>query len=47
LRGAIGNGYKVEAKSESGLGLNPREFLERSNHSNLHAKGEERDGRLL
>jgi hypothetical protein len=37
----------VEAKSESGPGLNPKEFLERSNHSSLHAKGEERGGRLL
>jgi hypothetical protein len=40
-------GCEVEAKSESGPGLKPREFPERSNHSSLHAKGEERGRRLL
>jgi hypothetical protein len=47
LGGTTGIGCKVEAKSESGPGLNPKEFLERSSHSSLHAKGEERGERLL
>jgi hypothetical protein len=47
LGGTTGIGCEVEAKSESGPGLKPREFSERSNHSSLHAKGEERGGRLL
>jgi hypothetical protein len=47
LGGATGIDYEVEAKSESGSGLKPKELPKISNHSSRHAKGEERGGRLL
>jgi len=47
LGGTTGDGHEEEAKYEIGLGLKPKEFPNRSNHSILHAWGEEMGKRLL
>jgi hypothetical protein len=47
LGGTAGSGSEVEAKSDKGPGLKPREFPEMANHSSRLAKGDERGGRLL
>jgi hypothetical protein len=47
LGGTARSGCEVDAKSDNGPGLKPRELPKRSNHSSRLMKREERGERLL